>query len=446
MIDLSKRYKTINDTIMGAWVAGAMSKAAAKIDEPPPLDAKQGGGSVSSGDPSSRRGRRGGAAAEAEGVDLTRGDVPARHRGGARRRRRPRVYAGTCSRSKGQSDRAELIVLQVERAAGRGTPQRADLERTKYSATKQTKSGAPGLYRRRRRALRAGFSSPRRSREYRTWPSPTRSNGAPSAALERVAYAPASALKAFFDGVEGRTSRQVSALPCARQTADGHLPVDASASSTKLAPAHLARFPDLTHLRLARGVSALALRRPAGTSRSFELDDFVETDGADLFRDNPKLTRLVAGKNARPDRFSGLRLRELHMRGELERSRAGSEAIPDATRGSRPPARALRCLEAGGTSSTAIRSSSAWSSRSRMARGCGAPAKWPIAGAGRGAGAALGAILRRSSRRRPEPLKGRARSSCSIRPDRVTSSRGSASSTWRSIEPAWPNIEVRELL
>lgn len=446
MIDLSKRYKTINDTHMGAWVAGAMSKAAAKIGEPPPLDAKQeaalrqleiellGAAGATAPRPKAK--------ASTSPEEMFAAIVEAPDDDDARL-----VYADLLA-EQGQNDRAELIVLQVERAAGRGTPQRADLERTKYTATKRTKEwGVP---------VSAAADDVRFERGFPHHVNLSNTGLGHVAdavewgtvrSLERVAYAPANAVKAFFDGGRGKNLRQVSAL----------LPrwLDKLRTATfpwthvglineKLAPAHLARFPDLTHLELSReGVSA-SLFAALPNLESFELDDFVETDSADLFRDNPKLTRLVAGKNAKPDRFSGLRLRELHMRGELDTLEGWLEAVPtlrevhvrqrayDISKladlfDRHPTLQRLVFTFAHGSPGAELQRSG-----QSLALVAGPGPRW----------VRYYAELAEAA----EPLKGRAEKLVLYPPGPRHLVPGISELDLAVVEPAWPNIEVRELL
>ena len=103
MLDLSTRYKSINNTVMGAWIGTALGTAARKMAAPASA-----------------------AKAKPQSLDQVFAQIVAAPDDDGPRL----VYADILSQ-KGKP-RGELIMLQLERAAGRGTPERADREREEF--------------------------------------------------------------------------------------------------------------------------------------------------------------------------------------------------------------------------------------------------------------------------------------------------------------------------
>lgn len=330
MLDLSRRYKTINDTNMGAWIGGALSKAAAKIGEPKPLDAEQ--------------------AAALEALELAiLGEA-----GATLPRKAPKpaispeemfaniveapddddarlVYADVLAEL-GQSERAELIVLQVERAAGRGTPERADLERTKFEVTNRLKEyGVPISAAAHRIYFDRGFP-------YRVelaniglahvfdaieWGTVR--------VLERVDQAPVTAVQKLLDGGRAKNLLRVEGLS-ARVLDKVKTPAfpwtHVRLADERPRPAHVARFPKLTHLAFKhRAVVEPELFAAAPELVSVTFEQGAGADAA-LFAKNPKLRRLAAGPDAEPERFAGLAVRELTIHGRAADADPWLRALP----------------------------------------------------------------------------------------------------------------------
>jgi uncharacterized protein (TIGR02996 family) len=105
MLDLSTRYKSINNTVLGAWIGAALAKATKTMKVP-----------AASSKPSKAR----------ASLDDVFAQIVAAPDDDA-----PRLVYADILVQKGKP-RGELIVLQVDRAAGRGTPAGADREREKF--------------------------------------------------------------------------------------------------------------------------------------------------------------------------------------------------------------------------------------------------------------------------------------------------------------------------
>jgi len=334
MDSLSKRYKTINDTHLGGWIAGAMSKAAAAMPPPKPLTAKQEAALVdlevailgTSGKPKPKTSPKPTASLEellARIIAAPDDDDPRL------------VYADLASEQ--GDERGELILLQVDRAAGRGTPERSDLERKKF----WRKGGLKYLA----LALSAAADSIELERGF---PAKLELSitglaqvlDAPEwgtvHTLTRAAVGQVTPLLRFLDSdrlpnlveVESLKAKWIDKLrtptfPWTRLTImnDG------------LKPVHLGRFPKLTHLDIgdAYPVVRRALHAEvfaaAPTLESVTVAMPGDVD-ATSFAGHPKLQRLVLRARGVADSFAGLPLRELAIVANVPAADAWLRALP----------------------------------------------------------------------------------------------------------------------
>lgn len=334
MMDLSKRYKAINDTEMGAWVASAMFRAAGKIVDPT-LDAKTEKalealeievlGAIAKAAPKPKRG---------PSLDEAFADVVKDLADDA-----PRLVFADILTDRGDP-RGEFILLQVDRAAGRGTPERSDVERTKYirkdilttwkaplstAADKVTfDRGFPYRVALAKKGLATVLDAP----EWGT-----------VRELSQLLYAPVKALLTFLDSDAVRNVTSLDALD-ARLLGKLKRPSFAATHvcllSEDLGPEHVARFPNLTNLELeGDSPRARALFAAASKLTHVDLDEPLATDSAELFADNPRLESLrLRGSSSHdldPARFAGLGIRHLDVGVDFGRAIPWLEAIPSLT-------------------------------------------------------------------------------------------------------------------
>lgn len=319
MISLSKRYKTINDTVMGAWIGSAMAKGAAKIAEPKALDAKQQKllaelevqflGAVGASRPKEKP-------KPSTSPEELFAEIIAHPDDDDQRL----VYADLLS-EQGESDRAELIVLQVERAAGRGTPERSDLERTKFTPEKLKAFSSPLSAAAADVFFERGFPH----RVVLASTGLAHVTDAPEwgtvRVLEGVALAPATAVQRLLDSGVAKNLQVVEALRPAwlDKLRTATFPwTHVAIINEKLKPKHLERFPKLTHLEVLRDGLDVDLFAAVPNVESIELESAAPDDGAHLFANNPKLRRLLLGYRATPENYAGLKLDELHVKGNAE--------------------------------------------------------------------------------------------------------------------------------
>jgi uncharacterized protein (TIGR02996 family) len=328
MADLAKRYKPINDTVMGATIAASIAKAAREIQDPPPLSASDdaslkalteqvpiAAGSVTPGAPA-------GATTEEMFGEIVRNldDDAARL-----------IYADMLS-EKGDP-RGEFIVLQVERAAGRGSVERSDLERDKYTRTsKITEFGVPISTAAEKVEFERGFPvaiSLARTGLQVVVDAP---EWGTVKKITQIGYAPA---KAFQDFVNLGTAPNLEALSTIPpKNLDKLKPAtlpwkDVTFILTDLLPKHLERFPKLTHLRLVRaGRYEAALFAMAPNLVEVELGELNGELEASLFERNPQLTSLILKQTIDSRQFDGLRLTNLEIRDDWGAARSWLDAIP----------------------------------------------------------------------------------------------------------------------
>lgn len=306
---LSKRYKLINDTHLGAWLAGAMSKAAAGMEvawEEAKTKAKPG-----------------------RLDELLARVIAAPDDDDARL-----VYADAASEAGDR--RGELIVLQVERAAGRGSPERSDLEREKFlgaekelalalapAANKiELERGFPAKVELANSGIDLVIDAP----EWGTVHT-----------LTRAAVGPVAPLLRFLDGerlpnlvtVESIKAKWIDKL---RQPTFPWKRVSII-NDNGLKPFHLTRFPQLRELSL-HGIGRLngELFAAAPLLESVTLDELTRWDNGAVFGHHPALRRLALRLWTTPERFAGAPVRELAVRTmDIAAADAWLRAVPTVT-------------------------------------------------------------------------------------------------------------------
>lgn len=335
MRDLSTRYKTINDTHLGAWLAGAMHKAASRMPEPRALTT--GEAEELAALEVAVLGQRGATrpAPTARGTeslaDLFRAIVEAPNDDDPRL-----VYADVLSER--GDERGELIVLQVERAAGRATAERADLERALApkllgwarpiaTAAQSVKfeRGFPAVV-----ALAdSGLAQVVDAVEWGTVHT-----------LRQVQYAPVKPTLALLDGDHARNLDAVGELsaklieklkkPSYRWTRVKLMHHDLDGDRHAIEARHLARFPGLTTIEIGgRGKLDRQLFSAAPGLTAIDIHNMDQLDAsADLFGGCEKLEALTLGNGLDAERFAGLRVRRLVVSTDVAGARPWLSAIP----------------------------------------------------------------------------------------------------------------------
>ena len=232
------------------------------------------------------------------------------------------IYADVVSEQ--GDERGEFIVLQVERAAGRGTPERADLEREKYTRTDDQTicalfdGGRAGWLRRRipdghgAREARFGVRHRRarmgdRSANYANCESAGQGDGA----IPQSRRAPESprgghAARAAFRSSRGPPS-------CRGRTCN---------SSIMDSVAHIERLPNLTHLAIAEYTNDpeldLAILAAAPNLVELRLPHREMDLRPEHLVHNAKLRFVQFGQRISPQVLTGLRLEEIEIWADSE--------------------------------------------------------------------------------------------------------------------------------
>lgn len=315
MLDLAQRYRTINDTNLGSWLATQLNKLAAKIADPKPLGAKHakllaelevevlGAAGATRPKPKPKKSTSRAELLEAVIADLD-DDTP-------------RLVFADFVAEEGDPDRAEFIQLQIERAAGRATRERADLEREKYTDSELLKKWAVPIgtaastmhfergFPHQADLDRNGLATVVDAREWGT-----------IRRLEHLSYAPVTAMLKLLDG------KQVANV----RSADGLKPKHLDKLKTptfpwtyvgfiedEVAKRHFERLPEVTSIHLYQSIPALDAFTAAPKLTQARINHLPDTFGAELFTHCPLLEHLEPAPNSVPERFAGLRVRSLKL-------------------------------------------------------------------------------------------------------------------------------------
>ncbi|MBX3226459.1 MAG: TIGR02996 domain-containing protein [Labilithrix sp.] len=332
MASLSLRYKTINDTDLGAWLAGAMSRAAAKMNEPPPLTAADEAQLAEHERALFGEVRAEPAPAPPARDDLFREIVESPDDDAARL-----VYADAASER--GDPRGEFIVLQVERAAGRGTPERADLERRTFGRAELAAWSAPLGVAANTVTFERGFPAAVQLANTGLAQVATAREWGTVRRLTRMEHAPVKALLELLDGEHGRNLRDVGVVKPSllAKLRTRELPwTHVTTRGDKLAPEHLERLPGLVHLAIdGPGAFTRALFAAAPRLESVCLTAPFEGDGRSVFGAIPTLRRIELRTpgmtRSEPRYLAGVSVRELFVDASLRDAAAWLDAVPTVT-------------------------------------------------------------------------------------------------------------------